>query len=228
MEFLETLFNNFYFQSMFKIILVLFLAGAIGLERDSWNKPAGFRTHALVGLSAVLVVICGEYMYLRYDADPSRIAAQLLSGIGFIGAGTILRDGFNVKGLTTAASLLAVTCIGLCIGAGFYFIGIVATVILYIVLSYSYLFTDKLDHFLTSELTIGISGSKQETIEHIQNILDEKDITIKRLEKSSSIDDNDEVIETVKLIIRYNHNIKISKIINTISNLEAVCSIEEN
>ena len=175
-----------------------------------------------------LVVICGEYMYLRYDADPSRIAAQLLSGIGFIGAGTILRDGFNVKGLTTAASLLAVTCIGLCIGAGFYFIGIVATVILYIVLSYSYLFTDKLDHFLTSELTIGISGSKQETIEQIQNILDEKDITIKRLEKSNSIDDNDEVIETIKLIIRYNHNIKISKIINTISNLETVCTIEED
>ena len=60
------------------------------------------------------------------------------------------------------------------------------------------------------------------------NILDEKDITIKRLEKSNSIDDNDEVIETIKLIIRYNHNIKISKIINTISNLETVCTIEED
>ena len=68
----------------------------------------------------------------------SRIPAQLLSGIGFIGAGTILRDGLNVKGLTTAASLLAVTCIGLCIGAGFYLGGIVATFIVYIILSHSH------------------------------------------------------------------------------------------
>ena len=75
------------------------LAGIIGLERSSWNKPAGFRTHSLVWMSAVLIMLCGEYMSKEYNIDPSRIPAQLLSGIGFIGAGTILRDGFNVKGL---------------------------------------------------------------------------------------------------------------------------------
>ena len=96
-------------------------------------------------------------MSSEYDIDPSRIPAQLLSGIGFIGAGTILRDGFNVKGLTTAAGLLAVTCIGLSIGAGFYLGGIFATLIVYLVLSYSYKISDRLDHFNILELQINIS-----------------------------------------------------------------------
>ena len=100
----------------------------IGMERSSWNKPAGFRTHTLLGISAVLVVLCGEALGQKYNVDPFRIAAQFLSGIGFIGAGTILRDGFNVKGLTTASGLLTVSCIGLCVGTGFYLGSIVATI----------------------------------------------------------------------------------------------------
>ena len=120
MESVLSFFNSFGFQAIIKLILGFMLAGIIGLERSSWSKPAGFRTHALVGISSVLIMLCGEYMSRAYDIDPSRIPAQLLSGIGFIGAGTILRDGFNVKGLTTAAGLLAVTCIGLSIGAGFF------------------------------------------------------------------------------------------------------------
>ena len=136
--------STFWFQAIIKLVLGFILAGIIGLERSSWNKPAGFRTHSLVGLSAVLIMLCGEYMSKEYNIDPSRIPAQLLSGIGFIGAGTILRDGFNVKGLTTAAGLLAVTCVGLSIGAGFYLGGIITTLIAYIILSYSYKISDKL------------------------------------------------------------------------------------
>ena len=129
MEMIKTIINSFEFQTIIKLLLGIFLAGIIGLERSSWSKPAGFRTYSLVGISSVLVMLCGEYMFDSYSMDPSRIPAQLLSGIGFIGAGTILRDGFNVKGLTTAAGLLAVTCIGLSIGAGFYMGGIFATIV---------------------------------------------------------------------------------------------------
>lgn len=111
---------SFEVQSLIKLVLGFILAGIIGAEREALNKPAGFKTHSLIGICSVLVMLCGEYMAMTTNTDVSRIPAQLLSGIGFIGAGTILRDGLNVKGLTTAASLLAVTCIGLCIGAGFY------------------------------------------------------------------------------------------------------------
>ena len=228
LEFLENIFNNFYFQCVFKLLLILILAGLIGFERNNWNKPAGFRTHSLVGLSAVLMAICGEYLFIKYNADPSRISAQLLSGIGFIGAGTILRDGFNVKGLTTAASLLAVTCVGLCIGLGFFFIGILATVIIYIVLSYSYLITDKLDHFMIADIIVGFSDKNQKSIEQIQEIFEEHDISIKKLEKSSNINENEELVEIINFTVKYNHNLKLSKIVNQISNLDSVCSIERN
>ena len=84
MEFILNLFNSFWFESIFKLVLGFMLAGLSGLERSSWNKPAGFRTHALVGISAVLIMLCGEYMSQNFNMDPSRIPAQLLSGIGFI------------------------------------------------------------------------------------------------------------------------------------------------
>lgn len=129
---------SFEVQSLIKLILGFLLSGIIGAERESLNKPAGFKTHSLIGVSSVLVMLCGEYMAMTSNTDVSRIPAQLLSGIGFIGAGTILRDGLNVKGLTTAASLLAVTCIGLSIGAGFYLGGIITTIIVYFILSHSH------------------------------------------------------------------------------------------
>ena len=103
MDFINEITQTFWFQSIFRLLLGFILAGIIGIERSSWSKPAGFRTHTLVGLSAVLMMLCGEYISDQYNIDPSRIPAQLLSGIGFIGAGTILRDGFNVKGLTSCS-----------------------------------------------------------------------------------------------------------------------------
>ena len=142
------------FEIFFKLVLIVFLAGVVGYERESWKKPAGFRTYVLVGISAVLVMICGELLYKDLGADPTRIPAQLLSGIGFLGAGTILRDGFNVKGLTTAAGLLAVTCIGLIVGAGFYIPAIIATFVVYCVLSYSHILSTNLEHYYFIDLKI--------------------------------------------------------------------------
>ena len=185
-------FNSFGFQAIIKLVLGFMLAGIIGLERSSWSKPAGFRTHALVGISSVLIMLCGEYMSRTYDIDPSRIPAQLLSGIGFIGAGTILRDGFNVKGLTTAAGLLAVTCIGLSIGAGFYLGGIVTTLIVYVILSYSYKFSEKLDHFDLLNLQIKISKNSDEVLKKLEKILSNSNIEIKQMKKIEDSDNNED------------------------------------
>ena len=76
MDFLIDLYNNFEIQTIIKLLLGIILAGIIGLERSSWSKPAGFRTHALVGVSAVLVMICGEYMSKKYDIDPFYVLVQ--------------------------------------------------------------------------------------------------------------------------------------------------------
>ena len=129
MEYILNIINSFEFQALFKLVLGFILAGIIGLERSSWSKPAGFRTHALVGLSAVLIMLCGEYLSRVYDMDPSRIPAQLLSGIGFIGAGTIMFQKHVVRGLTTAAGIWSTGAIGLASGAGMYWVSVISTLL---------------------------------------------------------------------------------------------------
>lgn len=225
MELVLNIVNSFEFQAIIKLILGFMLAGIIGLERSSWSKPAGFRTHALVGISAVLIMLCGEYLSQRYDMDPSRIPAQLLSGIGFIGAGTILRDGFNVKGLTTAAGLLSVTCIGLSIGAGFYLGGIVTTFIVYIILSYSYKISSKLDHFDILDLEIAISKNIDKTLSDIEFLLSECQIDIKQMKKLDESEDKNSVL---KLVCHYNKkDFKKNQLIKNISLIENVTEIIE-
>ena len=128
MEYLEYVVNTETFQICFKLLLSCLLAGIIGLERSSVNKPAGFGTHAIIGLSAALVVMGSEYMAKYYDIDASRIPSQIIAGIGFIGAGTIIRNGITVRGVTTAAGILAVTCIGISVGTGYYTAAIIATI----------------------------------------------------------------------------------------------------
>lgn len=227
MEFILNVFNSFEFQALIKLVLGFMLAGIIGLERSSWSKPAGFRTHALVGISAVLVMLCGEYMSQKYDIDPSRIPAQLLSGIGFIGAGTILRDGFNVKGLTTAAGLLAVTCIGLSIGAGFYLGGIVTTFVSYVILSYSYKISAKLDHFNLLDLQVAISQNVDDTLTEIERILSEYQVDIKHMKKSNE-DETDDDSAIIKIVGQYNKKgFNKNQLIKNLSLVENVSEIIE-
>lgn len=227
MEFILNVFNSFEFQALIKLVLGFMLAGIIGLERSSWSKPAGFRTHALVGISAVLVMLCGEYMSQKYDIDPSRIPAQLLSGIGFIGAGTILRDGFNVKGLTTAAGLLAVTCIGLSIGAGFYLGGIVTTFVSYVILSYSYKISAKLDHFNLLDLQVAISQNVDDTLTEIERTLSEYQVDIKHIKKLNE-DETDDNSTVIKIVGQYNKKgFNKNQLIRNLSLVENVAEIIE-
>ncbi len=224
MSFLNSLFDQFWFEAIIRLFLGFILAGIIGAERESVNKPAGFKTHSLIGISSVLIMLCGEFLSANNpNADASRIPAQLLSGIGFIGAGTILRDGFNVKGLTTAASLLAVTCIGLSIGAGFYLGGIISTVIVYIILSYSYSMFGSLDHFTNVELNLTVENFAS-TLPSIQKILDKYDISIKKIKNNSK---DEKHSKDVQLIFRYHKDININSVLTEISALNNVIDIEE-
>lgn len=221
MNIIIAIVTSFWFQTILKLVLGFVLAGIIGIQRDTWNKPAGFRTHSLVGLSAVLIMLCGEYVSQNYNADPTRIPAQLLSGIGFIGAGTILRDGFNVKGLTTAAGLLAVTCIGLSIGAGYYLGGIVTTLIVYIILSYSHKISDKLEHFEVLEFHIKIS--KEDSLKQIEKTLSRYEVNIKQIKRMNENEDD----SSQSLIIIGEYNKKIFDRNQLISNISSIKNVEE-
>ena len=115
-----------------RLLLSVLCGGLIGLERAYKRRPAGFRTHILICMGASLTTMTSQFLYLNmhYFTDMARLGAQVVAGIGFIGAGTIIvTRGQRVKGLTTAAGLWAAAIIGLAIGGGFYEGGLVATVL---------------------------------------------------------------------------------------------------
>lgn len=116
---------------LLRLALAVALCGAIGLERESRDQVAGLRTHILVGVGAALFTLVSAYGFPEFEnrSDPTRIAAQIVSGIGFLGAGAIIRHGFDVRGLTTAAALWIVAAIGMACGAGYYFGAAVTTAV---------------------------------------------------------------------------------------------------
>lgn len=108
-----------------RVAAAIVLGGLVGFEREFSDQPAGFRTHILVSLGAMLFTVVGAYGIREFASDdinfdPTRIAAQVVSGIGFLGAGAILREGLNVKGLTTAAALWVTAAIGVAVGFGYW------------------------------------------------------------------------------------------------------------
>lgn len=130
---------QFVLDAAWKLGLAVLLSGIIGFEREHSHRPAGFRTHILVAVGSALIMLTSVYIGEKYqgqmNVDITRMSGQVVSGIGFLGAGTILREGFSVKGLTTAASLWAVSCIGIAIGAGFVAGAVVATFVIYMTLN---------------------------------------------------------------------------------------------
>jgi putative Mg2+ transporter-C (MgtC) family protein len=126
-----------YLEMAFRMAAALVAGGLIGLERSHRGRPAGFRTHALVCLSSTLLMLVTAYeshwfprdSAARVILDPTRMAQGIMTGIGFLGAGAIIKDGLSVRGLTTAASIWITAAIGILTGVGFYFAALVGTVL---------------------------------------------------------------------------------------------------
>jgi putative Mg2+ transporter-C (MgtC) family protein len=138
MYFDSTLLENYELAIFVKIILAAVAGAIIGLEREVHGRPAGLRTHLLVAAGACLMMIVSEAFFLKYGdlpgtgvvrLDPSRVAAQIVTGIGFLGAGVIIKEGLIVRGLTTAASLWMVAGIGMAYGMGMLTVGTIGTAV---------------------------------------------------------------------------------------------------
>lgn len=136
------------FSIVLRIAVSVMCAGILGIERGKANQSAGMRTYILVSLGATVVMLTGQYMFDKFAAgDPARLGAQVVSGIGFLGAGSIIVEGkTKVRGLTTAAGLWASACIGLAVGIGFYMGGIIAAIMVYLVISKFKSFSDHFTH----------------------------------------------------------------------------------
>ncbi len=128
-----------YWELVLRIGTAAILGGLVGLQRELVGKEAGFRTHALVSAGSALIMLVSVYLFEAYKShgaitDPSRIAAQVVSGIGFLGAGAIIRSGATVVGLTTAACLWSCAGIGLAAGSGFYEGAVIGAAIVLVIL----------------------------------------------------------------------------------------------
>ena len=121
-----------------RIVLSLIVGGILGLERGRKNRPAGFRTYILVCFGSMLVMMTNQYVYQTFGAsDPTRMGAQVISGIGFLGAGTIILTGRQqIKGITTAAGMWSAACCGLAIGIGFYEAAVIGGVVVFLVMEF--------------------------------------------------------------------------------------------
>lgn len=118
-----------YLDVALKIVLSFLFGALIGFEREKRNRPAGLRTHILVSVGAALITLVSIEFFRKYGESPSRIAANIVVGIGFLGAGTIMKEGVSVRGLTTAASIWVASAIGLACGLGYYYPAILGTAI---------------------------------------------------------------------------------------------------
>ncbi len=168
-----------------RLILAVFLGGIIGMERATKRSAAGLRTFALVSLGSSLAMITNQYLLIHsgITGDPSRMAAQVISGIGFLGVGTIIVTGrSHVKGLTTAASLWTTATMGIAIGAGFIYGGLV-TFILIMISVRLLLFISKRQEDFNRIITMYVEIDKENGFDGLMNYLRDQDYPLLSIEK---------------------------------------------
>lgn len=223
-----------------RLLLATISGGIIGYEREYKNRAAGFRTHILVCVGASIVslieielgqdaleLVSGSY-YAKdiIKVDYARLGAQVISGIGFLGAGTILQNKGSVKGLTTAASLWAVACIGIAIGMGYYNLGVIGSLFIFITLAILKKFQDK---FITKagDKRLEIFYKKNyQVLEFIDNIFTQKGVRITSIEFQGVYMDEFEVKRAIYKIDLPNY-IEVGEVINKLSINDGIIKISE-
>ena len=227
LEMLEIPAGNFYGEVCLRLLCALICGGAVGLERGLRGRPAGLKTFSLVCIGATLVMLTNEYVFLHTGSgDATRMAAQVISGIGFLGAGTIMVTGTNqIKGLTTAAALWVNAAIGIAIGAGFYFGGFAATAF---VLCSSWLFKwiDTLLLGKSRYMRLSVEAKSEEFIKLLHNYFDGQGIHVKSMVRRSENNwyENDIcIILDIQLAQRKTHG----QIVEEISQIKGLRFVEE-
>ena len=206
-----------------RIGLSLVLGGIIGFERERDSQPAGLRTHMILVVGACLAMILSVNIAFKAGTDPTRLAAQVVSGIGFLGAGAILRSGFNVKGLTTATTMWTMAIVGLAVGAGYYAVSAITTAVLMIVLSLLDVFEKRFVRInIIRNLVIDVherKGVLREVRKTMTQIADQIiDFSVKKSVKSKHL--------RIEVAARFNRSDKVEDLVEQISDIEGIRSIK--
>ncbi len=210
-----------------RLFLAILLGGVIGYERGRAGRPAGLRTHILVCLGSTLAIMTNQYVWQEYGiSDPTRMAAQVISGIGFLGAGTIIVTGrHQVKGLTTAAGLWATACMGLAIGIGFYKAAIFGCLLI----AFSTVVLHRLDNYMLAKskvIDIYVEFGKNASITSVLDSMKQSEIHIDSIEMvKPSYDAN--AIAAAIMTLRFRQKRIRLDVITKISAIEGVEFAEE-
>ncbi|RTE10648.1 MgtC/SapB family protein [Paenibacillus whitsoniae] len=220
-----------------RLVLAVLMGGAVGIEREWHNHAAGFRTHILVCLGSTTIMLLSIYGFSQFvnetnvRIDPARIAAQVVSGIGFIGAGAILRNGSVISGLTTAASIWVVAAIGLCIGAGFEYAAYCCTALLLV----SLLVLNKWEKYVmrnrrNQELTIQARNTPSALGQIVTTLVEEglQIVKVKTVHDSANTkrDAEDASFLHMHFVLAVPHPTKLMMALERIRALEFVLGIE--
>ncbi|MDD3339311.1 MAG: MgtC/SapB family protein [Lachnospiraceae bacterium] len=215
-----------WYETVIKLLLAIGLSGIIGFERENMNRPAGLRTHVLVCVGAAIVQITSLQFYAQvigaYSADAFRLGAQVISGIGFLGAGTIIKEGSSIKGLTTAASLWAVACIGLTVGTGLYKEAVFATLAVFLTLK-GLRFAERLTlkHKRAITLQLEMYNSSEKVMEVLQ-IMANNAMNIQHM----TINNTGINIAMVELTLTYEKEIDLIGVLKEVSLITGVKNAE--
>ena len=209
-----------------RLVIAVICGGALGLERGMKNRPAGMRTYMLVCVGSCLIMLTNQYLYQVTQAgDPMRLGAQVVSGIGFLGAGTIVVTRHNrIKGLTTAAGLWSSAGVGLALGVGFYEAALIAGLAIFVVMTLLQRWDDNL-HSKARAVEIYVELAEGITLgAFIQGVRAlELDINNVQIERSGAVENGCELIATLKSKKRRKHDILMAEL----RQIEGVRYIEE-
>lgn len=218
-----------YLDISLRLFLAAVLGGIIGWERERDNHPAGFRTHILVSVGSALIMLVSAYGFQEFmdehnvRFDPSRVGAQVVSGIGFLGAGAIVRQGLTVNGLTTAATLWVVAGIGLAVGSGFIYGAILTTILVFISLEllkrFDYTFRLKNDLQI---LSMELDGNKV-TVGQIASLVMEKGIEIDRVKIEPT---EEQQFVKLQFLLRLQDQQSIASVLDQVKTMQGVVSIQ--
>ena len=212
----------------FRMLLSLLVGAIVGIEREYHKQPAGLRTHILISMGSTLIMLLSIYIpqtFQQYQpADPSRIAAQVVSGIGFLGAGAIMKFGFNVKGLTTAASIWVIAAIGLAIGAGMFWATAIATGILLFAL----ILLDFFEKWIfpakfIKQLRVYSSEGFDLKTDPILGLLKKHKVNVRTIDIDQSFD---EKRTSLYFVIQINEKVKINQLSEEIGEIDGVQKIK--
>lgn len=195
--------------SLVRILVSFFIGMLIGIERETHDQPAGLRTHILISIGSTIVMLISIFIPQTFtnlqNGDPGRIAAQVVSGIGFLGAGAILKYGADVKGLTTAASIWAMAALGLAVGAGMYIVSFIGAVVILFALTIMNLFEKRVFKVRTVRKIELYVKKKDSNIQALKDILKDQDIRIISTGFERNVNDaNDKIVFLVGVTRKIN------------------------